>query len=70
MQSSITPNNLAIISGQITGIFYPCPGKPEKKLCVTEIAVKRLSGQIDYIPVTINEKRPIQCADIPGRIHA
>lgn len=30
MQKDITPNNLAIISGQITGNFQPCPGKPEK----------------------------------------
>lgn len=56
MQKDITPNNLAIISGQITGNFQPCPGKPEKKLCTAELAVKRLSGQTDYIPVTIDEK--------------
>ncbi len=56
MQGNITPNNLAIISGQITGNFHPCPGKPQKKLCVAELAVKRLSGQTDYVPVTIDEK--------------
>lgn len=32
------------------------PWKTRKKLCTAELAVKRLSGQTDYIPVTIDEK--------------
>lgn len=56
MPSHITANNLAIVSGQITGNFRPCPGKPENSLCMAELAVKRLSGHTDYIPVTINRK--------------
>ncbi len=56
MPNHITANNLAVISGQITGNFYPCPGKPEKKLCMSELAVKRLSGHTDYIPVTTDGK--------------
>lgn len=56
MPCHITANNLAVISGQITGNFYPCPGKTEKKLCMSELAVKRLSGHTDYIPVTTDEK--------------
>lgn len=54
--NNITSNNLAVISGQITGNFRPCPGKPRKNFCMAELAVKRLSGHIDYIPVTIDEK--------------
>ena len=53
MSDSITTNNLAVISGQITRNFRPCPGNPGKNVCMTDLAVKRLSGCIDYIPVTI-----------------
>ena len=53
MSDIINTRNLAVISGQITGNFRPCPGNPGRNLCMTDLAVKRLSGRIDYIPVTI-----------------
>lgn len=54
MSDSITTNNLAVISGQITKNFRPCPGNISDNLCMVDLAVKRLSGYIDYIPLTIS----------------
>ncbi len=56
MSNIITANNLAVISGQITDNFRPCPGNRGKNLCMADLAVKRLSGCIDYIPATIHIK--------------
>lgn len=56
MSDSLITNNLAIISGQITNHFRVFPGNPEKKLYTTDLTVKRLSGYVDYVPVTIHKK--------------
>lgn len=61
MSDSLTTNNLAIISGQITNNFRPFSGNSEKDLYMTDLAVKRLIGCIDYIPVTLRKKLPVHC---------
>lgn len=54
MSVNIMMNNLAAISGKITPNFRPCPGNAGKALCMTDLAVERLSGYMDYIPLSIS----------------
>lgn len=56
MPDHINQNNPATISRLITENFRLCPGNPEKNLHMTDLAVKRMSGCIDYIPVTVHTK--------------
>lgn len=56
MQNNITINNLAVISGKITSNFRPCPWISQNELYIMDLAVQRLSGTVDYIPVLIPQK--------------
>ncbi len=54
MLNSIDTNNAAVISGQITSNFRPCPGNNTGNLFLVDLAVKRLSGRTDYIPLSVS----------------
>lgn len=56
MSNHMITNNQAVISGEIIQGIRLCPGDHWKNFCMIDVAVKRLSGFVDFIPVMISKK--------------
>lgn len=67
MSNHMITNNQAVISGEIMQCIRSCPGNYWKNFCMINVAVKRLSGFVDYIPVMISKKMVSSMQDHVGR---